>query len=82
MTEKQIQKLCKKHNTSWKTILGFIVFLLGALSMVFALIMQMILCYEKYGVILRLVFIPHWSNLFFLGIIPMELSQFIFSYKE
>ena len=36
-----------------------------------AAIWQQVLCYQTFGVIFDKVFIPHWSALFYLGVIPL-----------
>lgn len=81
MTEKEIQKMCMKHNrTLWRTILGITILLIGLAGIVYAGVMQMILCYEKFGVIInsKHLIIPHLSLLGYLGIIPLSIGWFIF----
>lgn len=51
-----------------------ILFLIGGIACVaYAGVMQMILCYQKFGVIISSehFFIPHWSAWFYSGIVPM-----------
>ena len=36
-----------------------------------AVVWQQVLCYQMFGVVFQKVFIPHWSALFYLGIIPL-----------
>ena len=81
MTKKEIQKMCARHNRElWRTILAIIVLLIGLAGVLYAGIMQMILCYEKFGVIINSehLIIPHLSLLGYLGIIPLSFGWFIF----
>lgn len=53
-------------------ILGIILFIGGIISTIYAIIMQMVLCYQKFGVIVygdTTLIIPDKSLLGFLGII-------------
>lgn len=80
MGEKEIQRMCKKHNRIlWRTILGVITLLVGLAGVVYAGVMQMILCYQKFGVIISSenLIIPHLSLLGYLGIIPLSVGWFI-----
>lgn len=35
--------------------------IVGLISCIFAIVYQQVLCYQKFGVILEQVIIPHWS---------------------
>ena len=50
-----------------------ILFLIGGFGcVVYAGVMQMILCYQKFGAIItENLFIPHWSAWFYFGAVPM-----------
>ena len=74
MTEKEIQELCKRHNREvGKTILFVILLLIGLGGIIYAGVMQMILCYQKFGIIInsKHLIIPHLSLLGYLGVIPL-----------
>lgn len=60
-----------------KFIISLILFIIGILSIIFALIMQAVLCYQKFGAVFENSFIPHWSAYFFFGVIPLFLSFLI-----
>ncbi len=80
MTEREIQKMCRKHNrTLWRTILGIATLLIGLAGIVYAGVMQMILCYNMCGVIINTshIIIPHLSLLGYLGIIPLSIGWVI-----
>lgn len=54
MEEKEIQRMCIKHNrTLWRTILGVITLLVWLAGVVYAGVMQMILCYQEFDVIIN-----------------------------
>lgn len=58
-----------------KIIIAVILFVLGFLSLVFACIMQCVVSVQMFGVVLKQVFIPHWSAWFFFGAIPMLIGD-------
>ena len=51
--------------------IGVILCLLGLGCVGCAVVWQQVLCYQMFGVVFQKVFIPHWSALFYLGIIPL-----------
>lgn len=51
--------------------IGLIIFFLGLGCILCGAIWQQVLCYQKFGVIFKEIFIPHWSAFFYLGVIPM-----------
>lgn len=51
-------------------VVGVILLLIGICCMVAGGIWQQILCYQMFGAIFEKVFIPHWSALLYLGVIP------------
>ena len=51
--------------------IGIILCLLGLVCVGCAVVWQQVLCYQMFGVVFQKVFIPHWSALFYLGIIPL-----------
>lgn len=70
----------KKHKRKlWRTILAIIVSLIGLVGVLYAIIMQMILCYQAFGVIITSehLIIPHLSLLGLLGVIPLSFSWVI-----
>ena len=80
MTEKEIQKLCSKHNKeTWKIVLFIVLIIIGLAGIIYAGVMQMILCYQRFGVVISSehFFIPHLSLLGDLGIIPLIASYFV-----
>ena len=80
MNEKEIQKLCRRHNTEiGKIILFVILLLIGLGGIIYAGVMQMILCYQKFGVIINSqhLIIPHLSLLGYLGIIPLSFGWLV-----
>ena len=57
----------------FKRVLGFILLIVGIACVLFASIYQMVLVYRMFGFIVGgdvTFFIPHWSALFYLGIVP------------
>lgn len=54
-----------------KINIAYILILIGLFCILFAEIMQCVVCVQMYGVIFKQVFIPHWSAWFFLGFIPI-----------
>ena len=54
-----------------KCIIGIILCLIGLSSIICAVVWQQTLCYQMFGVVFEKVFIPHWSALFYLGIVPL-----------
>lgn len=56
---------------------GFALVVLGVISIIIAVIWQQVLCFQQFGVIFDEVFIPHWSALFYLGVIPIGIGYFI-----
>lgn len=71
------QKKFKKYKTKeiWRIILFLILLLVGLGGIIYAGITQMILCYQKFGVIISsdVLFIPHISLLGYLGVIPLSV---------
>ena len=63
-----------------KIILSIALFLIGLAGIMYAVIMQAILCYEKFGVIINSenLIIPHLSLLGWLGVIPLGISPIVF----
>ena len=51
--------------------IGIILCFIGLGCMGCAVVWQQVLCYQMFGVIFQKVFIPHWSTLLYLGIIPL-----------
>ena len=51
--------------------IGIILCLLGLGCVGSAVVWQQVLCYQMFGVVFQKVFIPHWSALLYLGIIPL-----------
>ena len=51
--------------------IGIILCLLGLGCVGCAVVWQQVLCYQMFGVVFQKVFIPHWSALLYLGIIPL-----------
>lgn len=56
-------------------VIGVILLLIGLGCIVAGAIWQQILCYEMFGAIFEEVFIPHWSALLFLGVVPMVVGS-------
>jgi len=58
---------------------GVLLLLIGIGCILYAGIMQMVLCYQKFGVIISSehFFIPHWSAWFYFGIIPFATGNVI-----
>jgi hypothetical protein len=54
-----------------KCIIGIILCLIGLGSIICAGVFQQVLCYQMFGVVFEKMFIPHWSALFYLGIVPL-----------
>ena len=80
MTEKEIRKVCVKNNkTLWRTLLVIFLLVVGIGGILYSCIMQMILCYQKFGVVIssKHLFIPHLSLLGHLGWIPICCCYFI-----
>ena len=75
--EQEIQKMCRKYNRNIsKLIIAIALIIIGLAGIVYAGVMQMILCYQKFGVVISSehLFIPHlslWGN---LGIIPLAIG--------
>lgn len=63
-----------------KLILSIALCLIGLGGVIYAIVMQSILCYEKFGVIFSsdVLIIPHLSLLGWLGVIPMGIGCIIF----
>lgn len=61
-------------------IIGVILILIGFISICYAGIMQMVLSYNLYGIILNTdaIIIPHISLLGYLGIIPLCIGRVMF----
>lgn len=54
---------------------AIVLFLIGAAAVIYAQVMQCILSYHKFGVIIsEHIFIPHWSAWFYFGIIPTAVA--------
>ena len=74
-----IVKVCIK-------ILGAILILIGLASVITAIVWQQILIFQKYGVLFGgdgfSIFIPHWSALLYLGIIPLFIGYLIIYIKR
>lgn len=80
MTEKEIQKMCAKNNReAWKLVLFLALVIIGLAGIIYAIVMQMILCYQKFGFVISSenFFIPHISLLGYLGVIPLAVSYFV-----
>lgn len=80
MTEKEIQKMCAKNNRgTWKLVLFVALIIIGLVGIIYATVMQMILCYQKFGFVIssKNFFIPHISLLGYLGVIPFAVSYFV-----
>ena len=60
-----------------KLWVGFALAMLGVASIITAIVWQQVLCFQRFGVIFNEVFIPHWSALLYLGIIPIGIGYFI-----
>lgn len=58
-----------------KEIIGAILLLFGMICLAIGGILQQVLCYQMFGAIFKQIFIPHWSALFYLGIIPMAIGS-------
>lgn len=56
-------------------VVGVILLLIGTCCVVAGGIWQQILCYQMFGAIFEKVFIPHWSALLYLGVIPMMVGS-------
>lgn len=55
-----------------RIVLGVSLLLIGISCILYAEIMQMVLCYQKFGAIItENLFIPHWSAWFYFGAVPM-----------
>lgn len=54
--------------------LAVILGVIGIGCILTAVIWQQVLCYQTFGVIFDEVFIPHWSALFYLGVIPLFVA--------
>lgn len=54
-----------------KIWIGIVLELLGIACIIYAVVWQQVLCFQMFGVIFEKVFIPHWSALFYLGVIPL-----------
>lgn len=56
--------------------IGIILVILGLGCVVTAIVWQQVLCYQMFGVVFNTdnMFIPHWSALFYLGIIPVIIG--------
>lgn len=63
-----------------KLILSITLFLIGLAGIIYAIVMQAVLCYEKFGVIISsdAIIIPHLSLLGYLGVIPMGIGFIVF----
>ena len=57
--------------------LGLILYLIGLGCIITAGIWQVVLCYQRFGVIFNGVSILHWSNWLYLGVIPMVTGTFM-----
>ena len=55
--------------------IGIILCLLGLGCVGCAVVWQQVLCYQMFGAIFEKVFIPHWSALLYLGVIPMIVGS-------
>lgn len=52
--------------------------IIGTVSTVYSIVMQVVLSYQKFGVIINgNIIIPDWSLLGFLGIIPLVIAGII-----
>ena len=51
--------------------IGIILCFIGLGCVGCAVVWQQVLCYQMFGVVFQKVFIPHWSALLYLGIIPL-----------
>lgn len=56
-------------------VVGVILLLIGICCVVAGAIWQQILCYQMFGAMFENVFIPHWSALLYLGVIPMIVGN-------
>ena len=54
-------------------IVALLLFLIGLVCVIYATIMQIILCYQTFGVYIK-CFIPHKTAWFYFGIIPLLLG--------
>lgn len=59
-------------------IIAIALAIIGTISTVYAIVMQVVLSYQKFGVIINgNIIIPDWSLLGFLGIIPLVIAGII-----
>ena len=59
-------------------IIAIALAIIGTISTVYAIVMQVVLSYQKFGVIINgNIIIPDWSLLGFLGIIPLVIAVII-----
>lgn len=61
--------------------IGLIIFFLGICCIICGAVWQQVLCYQTFGVIFEKVFTPHWSALFYLGVIPMIIGWIMVNYN-
>ena len=80
MTEGKRKFLKSKIKEKYILVFAIILILIGLAGIVYAGVMQMILCYQKFGVIINSehLIIPHLSLLGYFGIIPLLVGWFIF----
>lgn len=81
MTEGKRKFLKSKRKEKYTLVFTIILMLIGLAAIIYAGVMQMILCYQKFGVIINSehLIIPHLSLLGYLGIIPLSVGWFIFN---
>ena len=59
-------------------IIAIALAIIGTISTVYAIVMQVVLSYQKFGVIINgNIIIPDWSLLGLLGIIPLIIAGII-----
>lgn len=63
-------------------IIAIALVIIGTISTVYAIVMQVVLSYQKFGVIINgNIIIPDWSLLGLLGIIPLIIAGIMLETK-
>lgn len=63
-------------------IIAIALAIIGTISTVYAIVMQVVLSYQKFGVIItENIIIPDWSLLGVLGIIPLVIAGIMLETK-
>lgn len=81
--------MCKndimKKSIKIKLIIGIILLVIGFAGIIYSIVMQGILQYQKFGVLIggsTEIFIPHISNLGFIGAIPAGIGASLISFGK